>query len=85
LQNFYFKSGVIKQPIGFTPINISYVDNNPDIRIKEIDIWLDHHPCEKWAVVDSMIDSNNEKFIKCDPTKGLTREEGDKISNILCE
>lgn len=85
LQSLYRSHG-LKTPIGYTPIDISHVDDRPHIRGEEIDKWLSHWPVENWVAVDDMdLSPYCKSFVKCDPTFGLTEKEAEDIIKILCK
>lgn len=86
LQKLYLNHG-LKAPIGYTPTNISHVDDRPHIRGEEINTWLKHWPVEdSWVAVDDMdLAQHCENFVKCDPNYGLTEDEAEDILRILCK
>jgi len=78
--DFYIKQGVIKRPIGFTPIirfnGLSIQEN----RKLEILNWLQNNEVENWVVVDDLyIDVTNLAWAKY-PNKGIKENN---IVNII--
>ena len=56
------------------------------VKAKEILLWLDNHPCEKWIVFDDL-DLHNEIISKhqiyTDPSVGLTQTDLDRAYCLL--
>ena len=85
IQSLYRKHG-LKTPMGYTPVNISHIDDRPDIRGEEINTWLAHWPVEHWVALDDLdLSPFCENFVKCDPSYGLTEKESEEIIQILCK
>lgn len=87
LQHMYLSSGIIKPPFGYTPTNLSFIDDNPEFRARDIKGWLSFHDPISWVVVDDMdLGPYIKNFVKCNPDIGLTDESlKEKIINKLCK
>ena len=71
MKDLFHQFGVIKGPIGFTPV-LQTDTKNSNIRVDEINLWLSKHPeVIKWVAIDDMDLSELDNFVKTREREGL--------------
>jgi hypothetical protein len=81
MKSFYIKQGIIKSPIGYTPItNIKYLDDIAYLRAKEIKKWLDSTGnITSWVAIDDLdMGKHLSNFVWIEDSKKGIKEEGIK-------
>ena len=68
-------------------IDVTPKDESIPLRGDQILAWLDAHPVEHWAAVDdtdcSSMQKLGDRFVKTNPTEGLTFDDGVRLSALL--
>jgi hypothetical protein len=90
MKSFYIKQGIIKPPIGYTPItNIKYLDDIAYLRAKEIRNWLDStENITSWTSIDDLdMRKHLSNFVWVEDSEKGLKEEGIKkrVINYLLE
>ena len=90
MKSFYIKQGIIKPPIGYTPItNIKYLDDIAYLRAKEIRKWLDStENITSWTAIDDLdMRKHLSNFVWVEDSEKGLKEEGIKkrVINYLLE
>ena len=90
MKSFYNKQGIIKPPIGYTPItNIKYLDDIAYLRAKEIRKWLDStENITSWTAIDDLdMRKHLSNFVWVEDSEKGLKEEGIKkrVINYLLE
>ena len=83
--NIYKNEGVIIKPIGYTPdlwTKYTSIYDCEKVRTEEILKWVKINKPNKWCAVDDM-ELELDNFVKCDDTKGITKNIKDKIIKFL--
>ena len=81
MKSFYIKQGIIKSPIGYTPItNINHLDDISYLRSKEIIKWLDStENITSWTAIDDLdMRKHLSNFVWIEDSKKGIKEEGIK-------
>jgi hypothetical protein len=81
MKSFYIKQGIIKPPIGYTPItNIKCLDDIAYLRAKEIRKWLDStENITSWTAIDDLdMRKHLSNFVWVEDSEKGLKEEGIK-------
>ena len=81
MKSFYIKQGIIKSPIGYTPItNINHLDDISYLRSKEIIKWLDStENITSWTAIDDLdMRKHLSNFVWIEDSKKGIKQEGIK-------